>query len=102
MLMFSNIPEGDRINRNRITKIVLESLPTQRYRRQAVRNNLNLVGEFSLTSLVSQFSRFKLIVTSNRFTAVSVGGVLGLFLGVSILSAAEFVYFFTVRIFDSR
>lgn len=44
--VFSNIPESLAINKNRIARIVLESLPSQRYRRQAVRNNLDIVGEF--------------------------------------------------------
>ncbi|EDS33542.1 pickpocket 13 [Culex quinquefasciatus] len=47
------------------------ALPTQRYRRQIVREKLDIV--------------------------VSVGGILGLFMGASILSLVELVYFFTVR-----
>nr|XP_017007673.2 pickpocket protein 28-like [Drosophila takahashii] len=46
-------------------------LPTDRYRRQAIRTRLDVV--------------------------VSMGGMLGLFLGASILSAIEFVYYFTMR-----
>lgn len=45
-VVFSNVPESMAINKNRITRIILESLPSQRYRRQAVRNNLDIVGEF--------------------------------------------------------
>lgn len=33
------------IENRRITRIVMKSLPTQRYRRQAVRDNLDIVGE---------------------------------------------------------
>lgn len=36
------------------------------------------------------------------FSTVSVGGILGLFLGASILSAVEFFYFFTIRWFGSN
>jgi len=46
-------------------------LPTDQYRRQSLRTPLDVV--------------------------VSMGGMLGLFLGASILSAIEFVYYFTVR-----
>uniref|UniRef100_A0A182IV61 Uncharacterized protein n=1 Tax=Anopheles atroparvus TaxID=41427 RepID=A0A182IV61_ANOAO len=51
--------------------IKLMALPTQRYRRQIVRENIDVV--------------------------VSIGGILGLFTGASILSLVEFIYFFTVR-----
>lgn len=50
--------------------------PTNQYRRQALRTNLDVV--------------------------VSIGGILGLFLGASILSAIEFVYYFTVRAANTR
>jgi len=46
-------------------------LPTDQYRRQAIRSRLDVV--------------------------VSMGGMLGLFLGASILSAIEFIYYFTMR-----
>ncbi|XP_037039516.1 sodium channel protein Nach isoform X2 [Bradysia coprophila] len=52
--------------------ITLQDLPTQRYRRQAVKDDLDIV--------------------------VSVGGILSLFLGASILSGVEFIYFFTIRL----
>lgn len=50
-------------------------LPTQRYYRQAVREELDIV--------------------------VSVGGILGLFMGASILSLFEFIYFVTIRVLTS-
>lgn len=50
-------------------------LPTQRYYRQAVREELDIV--------------------------VSVGGILGLFMGASILSLFEFIYFVTIRVLSS-
>ncbi|KAI8044960.1 degenerin del-1 [Drosophila gunungcola] len=51
--------------------ISMPALPTDQFRRQAIRTRLDVV--------------------------VSMGGMLGLFLGASILSAIEFVYYFTVR-----
>jgi len=50
-------------------------LPTDQYRRQAIRSRLDVV--------------------------VSMGGMLGLFLGASILSAIEFIYYFTMRPFNN-
>ncbi|SPP83286.1 sodium channel protein Nach [Drosophila guanche] len=49
----------------------MTALPTDQYRRQALRTRLDVV--------------------------VSVGGMLGLFLGASILSGIEFIHYFTVR-----
>lgn len=58
-----------RTGRSVLIKIM--SLPSQRYRRQIVREDIDVV--------------------------VSIGGILGLFTGASILSLVEFIYFFTVR-----
>uniref|UniRef100_A0A182PLR2 Sodium channel protein Nach n=1 Tax=Anopheles epiroticus TaxID=199890 RepID=A0A182PLR2_9DIPT len=55
----------------RSVKLKLMIHPTQRYRRQIVRENIDVV--------------------------VSIGGILGLFTGASVLSIVEFFYFFTVR-----
>uniref|UniRef100_A0A182LTA1 Uncharacterized protein n=1 Tax=Anopheles culicifacies TaxID=139723 RepID=A0A182LTA1_9DIPT len=55
----------------RSVTIKIMGLPSQRYRRQIVRENIDVV--------------------------VSIGGILGLFTGASILSLVEFIYFFTVR-----
>ncbi|XP_058056818.1 sodium channel protein Nach [Anopheles bellator] len=52
--------------------IKLIALPSQRYRRQIVRENIDVV--------------------------VSIGGILGLYTGASILSLVEFIYFFTIRL----
>nr|XP_019558124.2 sodium channel protein Nach-like [Aedes albopictus] len=65
----SNIEDRD----GRSVLFKLMALPTQRYRRQIVRENLDVV--------------------------VSIGGILGLFMGASILSLVELIYFFTVRFF---
>lgn len=59
----------DRKGRSVLFKLI--ALPSQRYRRQIVRENLDVV--------------------------VSIGGILGLFMGASILSLVELIYFFTVR-----
>lgn len=50
--------------------------PTNQYRRQALRTNLDVI--------------------------VSIGGILGLFLGASLLSAIEFIYYFTIRAINNR
>uniref|UniRef100_A0A182J1K5 Pickpocket n=1 Tax=Anopheles atroparvus TaxID=41427 RepID=A0A182J1K5_ANOAO len=55
----------------RSVAIKLMGIPTQRYRRQIVREDIDVV--------------------------VSIGGILGLFTGASLLSMAEFCYFFTAR-----
>lgn len=59
--------------RDRSVSIRMQSLPVLRYFRQAVREKIDIV--------------------------VSVGGILGLFMGASILSLVELIYFFTVRTF---
>lgn len=96
IVVFSNIPASLTTNKNRITKIMLQSLPSQRYRRQAVRNNLDIVGKIHYFS----DGKRQLILNVNAiwFDTVSIGGIMGLFLGASILSAVELVYFFTVRL----
>ncbi|XP_055541332.1 sodium channel protein Nach [Wyeomyia smithii] len=63
----------DRLDRS--VQFKLLTLPTQRYRRQIVRENLDIV--------------------------VSVGGILGLFMGASILSLVEIIYFFTIRLMST-
>jgi amiloride-sensitive sodium channel len=59
----------DRNTRSLNVKLI--ALPTQRYRRQVVREKIDIV--------------------------VSIGGILGLFMGASILSLVELIYFFTIR-----
>ncbi|KAH8382451.1 hypothetical protein KR009_003602, partial [Drosophila setifemur] len=65
----------DRSTTNRNITLSMPALPTDQYRRQALRTRLDVV--------------------------VSMGGMLGLFLGASILSGIEFVYYFTVRAFTN-
>lgn len=73
----------------RTVSIRLQQLPSQRYFRQAVREELDIVGEWLECSRQAERNNFCL--------SVSVGGILGLFMGASILSLVEFLYFFTVR-----
>uniref|UniRef100_A0A182RDR1 Sodium channel protein Nach n=1 Tax=Anopheles funestus TaxID=62324 RepID=A0A182RDR1_ANOFN len=61
----------DNDRNERSVKLKLMIHPTQRYRRQIVREAIDVV--------------------------VSIGGILGLFTGASVLSIVEFFYFFTVR-----
>lgn len=62
-------------NDKRSVAISLVDRPTERYRRQALRTRLDVV--------------------------VSIGGILGLFLGASILSLIELVYYFTFRLYNN-
>lgn len=50
--------------------------PTNQYRRQALRTSLDVI--------------------------VSIGGILGLFLGASLLSAIELIYYFIIRAINTR
>lgn len=75
-----------------IIEVTLASLPTERYKRNVVRGKLDLVGEFKW--------KLFLIVTieiTNRFSTVSIGGSTGLFVGASLLSFVEIIYYFTIR-----
>ncbi|CAG4956011.1 unnamed protein product [Colias eurytheme] len=56
-------------------ELILAYLPTERFKRNVVRSRLDLV--------------------------VSVGGTAGLFVGASLLSFVELIFFFTVRLFDN-
>ncbi|XP_017844686.1 sodium channel protein Nach [Drosophila busckii] len=55
--------------------LVMPNWPAGQYRRQVLRTTMDLV--------------------------VSMGGILGLFLGASILSLIEFIYYFSIRAFNS-
>ncbi|KAK4878401.1 hypothetical protein RN001_010907 [Aquatica leii] len=59
-----------------IVEIALERLPSERFKRNVVRGKLDLV--------------------------VSMGGSVGLFVGASILSFVEIIYFFTLRVANTR
>ncbi|KAK9499911.1 hypothetical protein O3M35_002850 [Rhynocoris fuscipes] len=67
------LPNKDYKNENfgSLVSIIMDSLPTQRFKRNVVRTRLDLV--------------------------VSIGGTLGLFLGASLLSSAELIYYFFIR-----
>ena len=55
--------------------VTMPEFATERYRRQALRTRLDVV--------------------------VTIGGILGLFLGASILSGIEIVYYFTLRLWNN-
>ncbi|KAF4527876.1 hypothetical protein B566_EDAN016617 [Ephemera danica] len=69
LVVEENVQINDPISK---VEIMLEYLPVERYQRVVVRSSLELV--------------------------VSVGGTAGLFVGASILSAVELIYFFTVKL----
>ncbi|XP_067620021.1 pickpocket protein 19 [Eurosta solidaginis] len=68
-------PRNKKGSGNRSVAISLVDRPTERYRRQALRTRLDVV--------------------------VTIGGILGLFLGASILSLIEFFYYFTFRLINN-
>lgn len=52
---------------------------------------------FFLDNNVETFKRIETLTLTDFMSAC--GGLLGLFLGVSVLSIIEFIYFFTLRLF---
>ncbi|XP_075144777.1 pickpocket 15 [Haematobia irritans] len=62
-------------NDNMTIHVVMPEFATERYRRQALRTRLDIV--------------------------VTIGGILGLFLGASILSGIEFIYYFSLRLWNN-
>ena len=72
-------------------EVTLASLPTERYKRNVVRGKLDLVGEFKL------FSKLDCLNYLLVSCSVSIGGSTGLFVGASLLSFVEIIYFFTIR-----
>lgn len=108
----SSLESDEENSKKRITQIALQSLPTLRYLRQAVRNKLDIVGllkwhlvinlvkptiNFNATILFLPIFRCFSLVVGFR-SVVSIGGIMGLFLGFSILSAVELFYFFAIRV----
>lgn len=73
-----------------MVEIRLISLPTERYKRNVVRGKLDLVGK----NLCYPFFCVK-----NYFCTklVSIGGTAGLFVGGSLLSFAEIMYYLLLR-----
>lgn len=76
---------GGSVLRNVTVKIIQN--PAQRYYRQAVKEKIDIFGKFLDIKAIANYSPFTI--------AVSVGGILGLFMGASILSFIEILYFFT-------
>lgn len=73
-------------------EIGLFSLPTERYKRNVVRGTLDLVGKYLLS--IALFEKF--LVYMFHYL-VSMGGATGLFIGASLLSFVEILYYFTIR-----
>ncbi|XP_032312133.1 acid-sensing ion channel 2 [Drosophila ananassae] len=73
--VYEAISEFDKSTTTRNITLSMPALPTDQFRRQALRSRLDVV--------------------------VSMGGMLGLFLGASILSGIECIYYFTVRAFNN-
>lgn len=64
-----------------------------RYRRQQVKNMLDFVG---MSVLIYKIQGHTLQILFFSFS-VATGGIFSLFMGASILSLLELIYFFTVR-----
>lgn len=82
----SSFETGKTLLRNATVKIL--QVPSYRYYRQAVKEKIDIVGELINVKTLSCHSMFNI--------SVSVGGILGLFMGASILSFIEVIFFFTV------
>jgi acid-sensing ion channel, other len=73
--------------------IALDRLPNERLKRNVVRSRMDLIG---MLHFINKLLKIIIYVINNLFYIVSIGGTLGLFLGVSLLSIVEIVYFFVV------
>ncbi|XP_068152695.1 pickpocket protein 19 [Drosophila tropicalis] len=69
--IYESVSDFNSSSKARNVTLAMPVWPTDQYRRQALRTRLDVV--------------------------VTMGGMLGLFLGASILSAIEFIYYFTLR-----
>lgn len=81
---------SENIDKRRITRILMQSLPTQRYRRQAVRNNLDIVGKFSFYSC---FHLFLFHVQYDFRLALNIIEKCYIFLPFQFRSVASWVFF---------
>lgn len=75
-----------------IIEVSLANLPTERYKRNVVRGKLDLVGKNTRNIWLLFNLNNELFVH-----AVSIGGSTGLFVGASLLSFVEIIYYFTIR-----
>lgn len=98
---FSNLDANHNHHGARTTMIQLVVLPSQRYRRQAVKTELQIVGWFSASEFNTLTFRFYWLYNRLCLVSVSIGGIMALFLGGSIISGVEFAYFFTIRLWGS-
>lgn len=80
-----------------VVDIGLINLPTEKYKRNVVRGKLDLVGKCFLFASTSKpnYNSFSFINNNNK--KVSFGGSASLFLGCSLLSFVEVIFFFFVR-----
>lgn len=76
-----------------VIEVSLANLPTERYKRNVVRGKMDLVGKCSCS--VKSLSEFMLKFYPT--IQVSIGGSTGLFVGASLLSFVEIIYYFTIR-----
>jgi acid-sensing ion channel, other len=74
-----------------IIEVSLANLPTERYKRNVVRGKLDLVGKTHEMLDCFNFNNELFVHT------VSIGGSTGLFVGASLLSFVEIIYYFTIR-----
>lgn len=84
------------VNPYSIIEVALANLPTERYKRNVVRGKLDLVGKSSDTRSPSTTIK-SLELNDFLPLPVSVGGSTGLFVGASLLSFVEVIYYFTIR-----
>jgi acid-sensing ion channel, other len=86
----SSSTEAEESSESELRNVTVKILqnPSQRYYRQAVKEKIDIFGKILNIKQLANHSRFSI--------AVSVGGILGLFMGASILSFIEIVYFFTL------
>lgn len=76
-----------------VVEIGLVNLPTEKYKRNVVRGKLDLVGKFIILKMKETFT-WKYFFYSLK---VSFGGSASLFLGCSLLSFVEVIYYFFIR-----
>lgn len=77
------------------SKIVvsLDRLPNERLKRNVVRSRMDLIGK----TIIHNRKYINIVIILYCFRdAVSIGGTLSLFLGVSVLSIVEIIYYFIV------
>jgi len=72
---------------------MMDRLPEERLKRNVVRGRLDIIGNY-INIIIDMYS---LIKTNIVFVIVSLGGSVALFVGASILSLLEIIYYFILR-----